>query len=481
MPIIYVDFTSQTGLLTGIWTFTNASATVSGSGGAALTELAVGNYVRVSTGVQWYKVVTVPTDNSFTITPVFQQVTVTDAANATKKNANDGSSTVNAFCHLNQATTDTVRSAGDIIKVRANQTHTYRTIPITIDESGDWNNKITLKGCDISDDPWGDGSSVKPILDFVSTNAGIDFSVKNFWSVQNLDFYRTNTSNGAIYLTVSAGFFIYNCIFRNGYLGLRTSTASDIVVQNCTFYTNNAANMQISNSFNLKIKDCILYGVGGYGIDIQMSDIEIYDTTLGIPTAHSVADIYFNNRPSYIKCRNVTLGSPNQITGITNILSSGSFVKIEDYAQTKLAQNAQYDYGNTERGTSDIGGVTHWLKGTPNSHCGLEQTLVLFEDLSIWLPASQKTITVSMYASGWGVSLPSNAECYIELKYWDTASTKRGAATSIQAFAANDTWTNFSVTITPNSEGPAYLSAFLKKYIASALVYVNIATLPTIT
>ena len=143
--IYYLDINAQTGTLTGTCTFTNASTTLSGSGTAFTTELAVGNYVRVSTGTEWYKVTAITDDVTATISPAFKQTTVTDTAGATKKNANDGLATTTAWSHLNQYTTDTVRSAGDILKIRANQTHLYAGVDIIFDEDGTVASYIELR------------------------------------------------------------------------------------------------------------------------------------------------------------------------------------------------------------------------------------------------------------------------------------------------------------------------------------------------
>lgn len=481
MPIIYVDFTSNSGNITGTWTFTNGNATVNGVGGAALVELVAGNYVKISDGVQWYKVSSVVNDNQFILTLAFQQTTKTDGANATLKNAKDGSSILNAFCHINQATTDTGRSAGDIIKIRANQLHTYRNCPLIIDDSGTLNSRITLKGCNISDDPWSDGSDVKPILDFVNTGAYLGFSTKHYWIIQNLDFYRSGYSSGAIYISISVGIIIDNCICRNGNTGIRNESGSNNLFQNCIFHTNNAANIKINNSLGMRIKDCVLFGVGGYGLDSYASDVEIYDTTFGIPTVHNVADIFYNARASLIRCRNVILGTPNQIAGITDTTTKGSYIQIEDDAQTKFAQKSWYWNGRIERGTSDVGGCVHWLRAIPNSNCDGNTLLSLFVDLPIWLLASPKTITVKLCGNSWTV-LPTNSQLYIELYYWNSASAKRTSVKSIQTLPANDTWTDFSVTVTPFTEGPAYLSCYLGGYEdSSESVYVNITQLPILT
>ena len=491
MATIYVDFTSNSGAITGTWTFTNGSTSVTGVGGAAISELAGGNYIRQSDGTQWYQVTVTPVDNNIiTIAPAFQQATHTDDLNATLKNAKTGTGIADAYCHINRATTDTVRSAGDIIKVRANQTHVYAGINITFDESGTVNNYITLKGCSVSDDPWGDASDVKPIIDFSDTNFYVSLS-RDYWKFQRFEGKQSNGSYTAfLYIGIYAGYVqiddckIHDCGTGVTHYGASVNS-SCARFNNCEFYSNFGSNLVISISI-VELRNCVINGGAGvvapYGIAFSNRGgiVYLYDTTFGVSSAHATADINMGTAYSnIIYGRNVILNSVTEISAMPS--GPRSAVYIEDDEQTKLANRAWYFSGNIERGAADVGGVTHWLKGTPNSNCGVEQSLELFKDLPLWLPASAKTITVSMRASGWAANLPSNTECYIELKYYDGASATRGTAASTEAFAANDTWTNFTVTITPNSEGPAYLSAYLKKYVAAAFVYVNVATLPTIT
>ena len=198
MATRYIDFTSTSGTISGTWTFTNGSTSVTGSGGNAQVELDSGDYIRLSDGTQWYKVNGEPPGaNTITITPAFQQATHTDDAGATVYNSKDGSSTANAFCHPNQYTTDEVRSAGDIGKMRANQTHVMSGIDINVDEHGVINNRIELRGCDSVDDPWSDGSDVRPIIDFNNTSFKLRLDT-NYWKIKNLELKDSTYSNGII-------------------------------------------------------------------------------------------------------------------------------------------------------------------------------------------------------------------------------------------------------------------------------------------
>ena len=57
MATYYVDPSTASGQLTGTWTFTTASTAVTAAAdGNAVAELAVGDYIKVSDGVVWYKI-----------------------------------------------------------------------------------------------------------------------------------------------------------------------------------------------------------------------------------------------------------------------------------------------------------------------------------------------------------------------------------------------------------------------------------------
>src|SRR4030042_124906 len=78
--------------------------------------------------------------------------------------ANTGLSIAQAWLTVAKYTSVTVRTAGDILKVRANKTETIAAI-VNFDEDGTKNALTEIRGCSIADDPWSDGSDVKPIFD----------------------------------------------------------------------------------------------------------------------------------------------------------------------------------------------------------------------------------------------------------------------------------------------------------------------------
>ena len=477
----YLDFDGATGNLTGTWTFTNGSTTVSGSGGAATSELAAGDYVRVSNGSEWYKVTSVTNDNEFEITPTFQQATVTDAADSTKYNNYDGTSTSTPFVHLSQYTTDTARTAGDILKVRANQTHLYAGIDIVFDEDGDANNMIEIRGCSSTDDPWGDGSDVRPIIGFGDTAYQLYALLDDFWKFKRLECIESSDSNGILYLHRSHNWIIDSCVFRDaGEVGLHLNSAYTALIQDCSFYSNTTQNLRVSSS-RFKCIDCAFDGGAAttdFGFYVNGLNIgELINCTFGSSSAHDLSDIRFIYLPSRIYARNCSFAG--SISFLSEAL--GAFLRSEDHNQTKGAHQVLYHNGTIEKDTSVVrsGGASSSAKMTPNSNCGLYYPLTIADDFcsgdfKLWLPAEEKTVTIYMRTFGY-TSLPTAYELYIEASYLDEATGgHRATVKSTQTVSTNDTWTAFSVTFTPSQEGWVYVTVYLKKYEADSGVYVDI-------
>jgi len=476
----YLDFDGATGNLTGTWTFTNGSTTVSGTGGAATTELAAGDYVRVSDGSEWYKVTSVTNDNEFEITPAFQQATVTDTADSTKYNNYDGTATTTPFVHLNQFTTDTARSPGDILKVRANQTHLYAGIDIVFNEDGNANNMIEIRGCSSTDDPWGDGSDVKPVFDFGDTSYQLYLNQDDFWKFTRLECIESNDTYGVLYDYYAQNSIIESCVFRdNGNRGISFNLTFAALIQNCSFYSNIYYNLYSING-RFKCKDCDFNGGAAttdYGIYLAASIGELINCTFGASSAHDAADIFVYRPLSRGYARNCSFAG--SITFGND--AKGAFLRSEDHNQTKGAHQTLYHNGTIEKDTSVVrsGGASSSAKMTPNSYCGLYYPLTIADDFcsgdfKLWLPAEQKTVTIYLRTFGY-TSLPTADELYIEASYLDEATGgHRATVQSTQTVSANDTWTVFSVTFTPAQEGWVYVTVYLKKYEANSGVYVDI-------
>jgi len=477
----YLDFDGATGNLTGTWTFTNGSTTVSGSSGAATSELAAGDYVRVSNGSEWYKVTSVTDDNSFEITPAFQQATVTDAADSTKYNNYDGTSTSTPFVHLNQFTTDTARSPGDILKVRANQTHLYAGIDIVFDEDGDANNMIVIRGCSSTDDPWGDGSDVKPIIGFGDTSYQLYLNSDDYWKFARLESIESSSAYGIVRVRYSHNVSFNNCIFRDASsIGVYLIYSGNISFEDCSFYSNSARNF-FSDGSRFWCEGCAFDGGAAttdYGIYILGSFGEIIACSFGASTSHDIYDVFFSNAGARILARNCSFAGT---ISFSTVYARGAIFRSEDHNQTKGAHRTYYFNGTIEKDTSVVrsGGASSSAKMSPNSYCGLYYPLTIADDFcsgdfKLWLPAEEKTVTIYMRTFGY-TSLPTADELYIEASYLDEATGgHRATVQSTETVSANDTWTAFSVTFTPSQEGWVYVTVYLKKYEASSGVYVDI-------
>uniref|UniRef100_A0A6M3Y1X2 Putative pectate lyase n=1 Tax=viral metagenome TaxID=1070528 RepID=A0A6M3Y1X2_9ZZZZ len=481
MAVRFVDITKATGTLTGTVTFTNAGTAVTGVGTAFLTELAAGNYIKVSTGTEWYRVASITDNLTLTLSWAFAQATVTDAANSTPKNAENGTTVATAFCHLRQATTDEARAAGDIIYCRRGQTHLYQSVDIITDESGTANNYITL----MSDD--GTGWSAETGL--ANTKIGFGDAAyqfywygRFFWKFKDLDFINSADTSGAIWIYASSGELFESCSFyNNGNRGLKLYWAYGILLKNCSFYNNTSYNATVELS-EAKFVDCTFNGTASYGLFLGSSPmVRVENSTFGVTTAHSSGDIYLS-RSGRFQGRNVILASPTEVFNITSSDNINAYVKIEDDEQTKLANRAWFYSGTIERVTTPVraGGASSSARMSPYSTCGTERPLKLcshLEELSRWLPAGSYTCKMYIYGENW-VTFPTANELYLEVLYYDGATAKRASVKSTQVLTANYTWTELSVAFTLNSGSPCYANIFLKKYETDSTHRINVDILP---
>jgi hypothetical protein len=410
--IYYLDFTSNSGTITagatGI-TFTNGAGFASASATfttAGNTKVVVGDYIRVSNGTQWYKVATIAA-TSGTLTPVFQQGTVTDTANATLiscpathdgRTAHDGALTTTAFCHLNQYTTDAVRTAGDILKVRANQTHIVAGINITTDEAGTVTSYDEIRGCSVADDPFADASNTQPIFNFGNTAFDITCS-KNYWRFYNLDLTNSSSNTGIFY--DSGGYntldtcTIHLSNHATTAYGIYNGAGTFITVINCTLYSNKHRSIYTSSG-QAKITSCTLNGGAGttdYGIYGNTAIMEVSDTTVSVTTAHDTA---------------------------ISVASNIDTVTSEDNGQSIGEQKTNYSSGSITKSSTILrtgGGASSALM-LPSSVVTIKYPANLTygslnPDFAVWCPASATTVTVYMRSNGqWNAypTIPTNPD-----------------------------------------------------------------------
>jgi len=392
--------------------------------------------------------------------------------------ANDGLSPATAWKTIPRYTTNTVRSPGDIAYVRRGQTHLYNTADVVFDEDGGANNLIKLMGDDGTG--WPDETGLdKPIIDLGGTTYRVFLSGDYYWHIEDFDFTGGgNSTYGAISFYLSAGCKLLNSIIRDNTVGKRGSylySVCGMLVKDCKFYSNVKESLRIHHG-PLRIEDCEFDGgaqTTDYGLyNRDDTIIWLKNSKFGVSSFHDIADIgsYYGLK---LFARNVILNSPGKLWWVGQDHQE-SYLKFEDYQGEKGNNWARYPSGDIYKDTTilRVGGGDSSERCEPSNFCGVERPLKLFE-YPLWLKAQQYTLKVYMRGSGW-TTLPTADELWIEVDYWDSASSKRATAKSTQTLPANDVWQAFSVTITPYNEGPVYLKGYLAKYESGAKVYVDV-------
>lgn len=459
MAILYIDNTNTSGDLTSAtgWTFTNGSATVTcpADEGDANNELADGDYARANGGTQWYKVTARDAGgDSFTIDPVFQQANVGPVAcNYQDVSVKDGTSTANAWCHPALATTDTVRTAGDIIKMRANQTHVLAGISLVADEDGTTVNPIQLKGCDSVDDPWSDASDVHVTFDFSDTAFNFSLSGDNYWWLENIDLIQTNTGSFGSLSISALGIKVIDCVIRDcSNFGVSVASNSHAEFVDCVFYSNGSHSLYLGFAYGqyVVLRNCSLYGGAATTNKGIYSDrrcrIEVYDTEFGAGTTHDDYDI--DAKAAFVYLRRCKFNSAVEFRSI----EFGGITVSEDHDQVIGAYKTLLYEGVTEKETTEVraGGASSSIKVTPNSNANTNYLIEAMEWEEQAVPASEQTRGVCMKVTTNPGSYPANTELYLEAEYYNHAANDTVATTvSTAVLAANDTWVWFPVTFTP--------------------------------
>jgi len=456
MADAYVDHSYSSGTLTGTLTFTNASATVTGSGTAFTTELANGNYVRVSDGLQWYKVTARASDTSMTISPAFQQTTVTDTANASKKNAGVGS-LADAYAHLSQATTDSVRSPGDIIYMRANLTYTYKGVHVVFDEDGTISLPITLQGCSSTIDPWGDASDVVPIIDFGGTAVRLLIDGDDFWTRKNLDARNSIDVFGALGAINCQGTQIINCKTSGNTTGISCILSSAIAgraeIDGATITGNTESGLYLTGVVEIKNTSIDNSAKGLY---ILTGIAEIENTSFGQTIANTID----------IQCSSGIIRARRCIFNFEKVTCSflGSAVYSEDHNQVVGDHKSKYYQGMVERETTEVrsGGADNSIKVTPNANNHTNFPWQIHEWSEEAVAASAQTRGVYIEVTGIDATYPTVAQLWFEAESFSAGSgTAKQINKSTAVLAANSTWTWFPVTFTPGQVGKVRYRVYL--------------------
>jgi hypothetical protein len=397
---------------------------------------------------------------------------------------NDGLSIGQAWLTLEKYTTVTARSAGDIAKVRANTTQTKTDADIVLDEDGSVDERIEIRGCSSSDDPWGDGSDVRPILTFDDNEYRIYPSHDHFWKISRLIVKKSGHTNGNIYSYSCRGWHYIDCDFMDcsGTIGYGVQLGQinrEMLFENCLFKNNRRFNFLTVNS-HAKLKNCTFdpgtintwYGVGFE----NSSRVELIDCNIGQDNPHQYYDI-MAAIGSITKLRNCKIGD----AGI--LMQNGVAVVYEEDADGVYgAHKVTYYHGIVTKDTSvKTGNADFSCKFEPNSDCGANRFLTLNNESLIEYPFNilctagvEKMVTIKIRSLGaWGI-YPTNTELYVEFNYLSNgASAARTKIASTQVLSHATDWVSFTVTFTPLQTGIAYGTVYLKKYEASKGCYVN--------
>lgn len=476
----YLDKTKVSGTLTGTWTFTNGSASVTGVGGNALALGATGDCIRPNDDqTEWYVIIEVENDNLITLRSNFQQTNITDTEDATQVNNENGTAVDEQWAHLNQYTKETSRSAGDILLVRANQTHRYDGANLVFDEDGTVASLISIIGCDsVTNDPWSDGSDVKPIISFGDTAYNFYLLYVNYWKLQRLNIKESSDAYGAVNWERGRNFFVDSCdVQENNVAGLFLSSGSSIILSNSTLINNTGSNIYVNGAV-LEMDNCVLNGgaIEGsqYGLRVLSGLAFVSNTTFGITTDHSAADIRLDYQ-GQVFLRNCILDSVAPIYWRTGYVSYHSAVYSEDDNQTYGNHKVHFRNGIITKNTASprSGGADSYATMQPNAYCGVNYALTLsrnplFGDFKIWCAAEETTVTIYMRRTADWATEPVASELNIRASYLDhAADATRSLSTASTQTITDANWVAFTTTFTPLQAGWAYVTVYLKKYEAA--------------
>lgn len=391
--------------------------------------------------------------------------------------SNDGLSTGQAWLTLEKYTTVTVRSAGDLGFLRAN-TDEIPAGDIVHDEDGDPGNPIQIIGCDsIVNDPWSDGSDVKPIIDFNGGAYRVSLAGNEGWKYKRIEVKGGTVNNMIDHGGGGSQFCIWkDCKIHefggnwNNMIGLGNA-AGWILFDGCELDEVGANNRALGVNSGFAIcRNCTLDGgsvsQGTTGISSVGGRIALIDCVFGGTTSFSGYDINPGAYFLYAYARNTLFDKG------PNFGSSGGSVLIsEDHNQVHGAGYIETRAGTIIKDTTiKTGNADFSLKMEPSSYCDTVEYLELSGNrpdmkvpFIIWGTADTEiTITIKIRALGTWSTYPTAAQLYIEASYYDSdADLGRSTIKSTQVLSDASSWVDFTVTLTPERSGPIYVNAHM--------------------
>lgn len=389
---------------------------------------------------------------------------------------------------LSKLTTTEVRTAGDVLYLRANITWTQGTeaVDILLDEDGTDDSYIKIIGCDaVTNDPWVDADNTLPIIDFEDAAYQIFCNSDKWWWFERIDLRQTNDVLGLLQIKYGHYCYVKDCNFQDNNQanceGIYLTMSADVIIDGCTFTDCYTASIWASSSI-IEIDDCTFtagadvktdYGIfTDNGSRVYMKD-STFVATFDLKDVHA-------GFGCQIFARNVKWSGKGFGT------SEGGAIFSEDDDATFESHITTIHSGvitrDTTGGNLHSGGANSSAKMAPSSTCGPNHPLTLggnplSKDFKIWLSAAQHTVTVyaNRVGSDWATE-PVAANFYIQASYLSNgASAARSLSTaSTQDIADSDTWTGFTTTFTMAREGWAYIRVSLEKYESGKFVYIDI-------
>ena len=407
-------------------------------------------------------------------------------------NGNTGLSPAQAWRTIEQYTTTTVRSPGDIAWVRANTTELVGANDINEDEDGTPAAPIYIIGCNAGSasgsnnrDPWGDDSDVLPIVDFNNGAYTWYFNDDFAWEVHRIAVRNSNDNSydaSNVTVTNTASVRFRSCKFYD-----RANTAGTIksgirmrsgkaFLYDCDIEGNRDVGLHLDIEGAAECYQCRFnggattqdYGIRGVGHGY------FEECEFGKDSAHDNSDINDGGGEFVFKACDFNDFEP------AGGFADPAFLFWEDCVGTPTGSGSQFALEfRTEKvedevpvGDSGVGRYSvkmTWLRGNYDQ-LGCEFGLSLGKEslygpMRLWLDAGTYTIKVKVRATSAWTGYPTAAELYLRAKYYDEASSYSVAeAFSDEVLSDGTSWVDFEVQITTGREGPVYLDVFLDKF-----------------
>jgi hypothetical protein len=397
----------------------------------------------------------------------------------------DGLGTGTAWLTIEKYTTTTVRSGGDIAYVRAN-TDEIPAGSIAIDEDGTFPIlPISIIGCDsVTNDPWSDGSDVKPIIDFNAQVNRLEVTGDDLWIFKRLDIKDSANVSQMIQVVTSRYTYFEDCDFSGASASknLETLSAYPLKFKGCTFTNADDINLGLGDS-RVVCEDCDFDGGGNatdYGIKRTAShnDITLIDCNFGQNTAHTVSDLDIPSCDVY-RVRNTQID-------YTAIPDNHPFWIIDEDVDGTYGDHYQLIHNvheiTKDTGVTRSGGASSSAKMEIGTRVTTEFPMKLSmagNDIvfpfSLWLRAAAHTVSIYIRSIDAWAAYPTNSQLFVKALYLDHAvNASRTAAQSTAVLSHASNWVEFDVTFTSQQAGFVYLDVHLSHYEANKGCYVDI-------